>query len=181
MKKKWNKIGEESEYDNDKNDENKDELRPIGFKNQKFFSQSQSNKYNQKRQIYHKRINIENKRKSFKYSSDNSATIKNVSPKDGKKNDAATNTQHDYSFTQDILSFHLGNNSPTFEGNNNFGMIGISSPTSKEQSAIDNIKDESDIISKNKAKQFEEDDTSKHSKLNTERRIGGGFKFYSVL
>lgn len=60
-------------------------------------------------------------------------------------------------------------------------MQGISSPASKEYSVKDNIKDESDAILKYRQKQLEEEEVSKYAKLNTERRIGGGFKFYSVL
>mmetsp|Transcript_29238 Transcript_29238/g.33496 ORF Transcript_29238/g.33496 Transcript_29238/m.33496 type:complete len:106 (-) Transcript_29238:2811-3128(-) len=82
---------------------------------------------------YHKKLCIEKvKRKSFMgQSSDNSATLNNVSPRaTQKKNDAATNTQHDYSFTQDMLSFQVVNNSPTFEGARNSKLIEGSTPIS---------------------------------------------------
>lgn len=116
LEEEMKRIGEESEGENDKNDDHKDDLKPVGLKGQKLHAEEHISKFNQKRQVLQKRINIEKKRtKSFKQSSDNSATARNVSPNGGmKKNDAATNT-HDYSFTQDMISFQYGNHSPTFE------------------------------------------------------------------
>lgn len=69
--------------------------------------------------------------KAPKYSSDNSSTLKNFSPKIVKKNDAATSTHIECSNAPDMLSFQIVNNSPTFDGKPNEFYIGQSSPWSR--------------------------------------------------
>jgi hypothetical protein len=81
-----------------------------------------------------------------------------------KKNDAATNTHNDCSYIPELLSFQIINNSPTFDKieENMWGKSPMSS--SKDAPSPHNYGN---------SKLREEE--HQISKLNTERRIGGGF------
>lgn len=114
--------------------------------------------------------------KAPKYSSDNSSTLKNFSPKNVKKNDAATSTHIESSNVPDMLSFQIINNSPTFDGKPNELYVGQGSPWSRSPIGADNSKDESDIIKSNKRSIWEEE-PHKSSKVNSDRRMGGGFMY----
>ena len=173
MKKFWNN----SESENEKDESPPNIFKPIGFARNKIplsietvpkgvkKPKKEEEKY-KKNRFNFKRASLQNPSVNENITPSKKEYHKNLesSTRNHQKNDAATNTKEEGTFTEEILSFQVVNKSPTFEKNK-----GRSLNSSLNQKNNRKNTDGTPDYPINNQEYLDS------SQLNTERRLGGGF------